>query len=285
MARINIEDKLFRDMRWFKLIELCGGTLNALGMLCSAWILAQQNWLKYGSIPAKSWPKELENLIKVELATRREDGSVYIKGSKRSFAWLTVRSDGGGKITDRKLKSLAKAREAKKAIHEMHKKEALPSIQTLNKVYSESIQTLNSSIALTPSHTLTLSQDNTNTNTLLPKTTKTKRNGNAKKDASFAQSGLRDSDFENIYSLYPKKLGKGAGMRKAKAEIKSAAELHQLQSAIEAYRSHIARNQVEPKFIKYFSTFMNNWREWLDPETGKVEKIKAERDYSHLEGV
>lgn len=97
MARINIEDSLFKDKRWLKLIIKTGCEHKALGMVTSAWILAQENWLKYGCIPEKAWPKDLEILIEVELATRRENGTVYVKGSAKAFSWLNQKSEAGRK--------------------------------------------------------------------------------------------------------------------------------------------------------------------------------------------
>jgi hypothetical protein len=97
MPRINIEDKLFKDPRWTRLLIFCADKHKALGLLTDAWIIAQTHWLKYGCIPEKAWPKELEVLIEVELAEKKEDGSVYVKGSKRSFEWLEQRVEAGRK--------------------------------------------------------------------------------------------------------------------------------------------------------------------------------------------
>ena len=82
MARINIEDSLFKDRRFLKLLTKLGCEYKALGMISSAWILAQENWLKYKCIPEKAWPKDLDILIEVELAERIEGGDVYVKGSR-----------------------------------------------------------------------------------------------------------------------------------------------------------------------------------------------------------
>lgn len=95
MARINIEDSLFKDQRWWKLMIKTQCEYKALGLIVKAWILAQEHWLKYKSIPAKTWPKELNILIDVEFASKRENGDVYIKGSKKAFAWLDQRSNAG----------------------------------------------------------------------------------------------------------------------------------------------------------------------------------------------
>lgn len=105
MARINIENTLFTDIRWNDLLLKCGCKYKALGIVTTAWILAQQNWIKYGNVPPKAWAKELDILIDVELAIRNEDGSVYVKGSKKAFKWLNQKSEAGKKGGRGKSKS------------------------------------------------------------------------------------------------------------------------------------------------------------------------------------
>lgn len=97
MSRINIEESLFRDQRWINLLIKTGCQYKAMGLLASAWILAQQNWLKFGYVPKKAWPKDLDILIDVELAIVQEDGNIYVKGSKRSCSWLEQRVEAGRK--------------------------------------------------------------------------------------------------------------------------------------------------------------------------------------------
>lgn len=77
---------------------------------------------------------------------------------------------------------------------------------------------------------------------------------------------------EEIYALYPKKMGKSAGFRKAVVKCKTEVELARLEQAVANYIVHIIKNGTEPRFILYFSTFMNDWEDWLDPETGTVAK-------------
>lgn len=105
MARINIEDSLFKDSRWFKLLIKVGCEHKALGLITNAWILAQTNWLKYKCIPDSSWKKDLDILIEVDFAEKIENG-VYIKGSVDAFSWLEQRSNSGKSKSDRKIKSL-----------------------------------------------------------------------------------------------------------------------------------------------------------------------------------
>jgi hypothetical protein len=72
--------------------------------------------------------------------------------------------------------------------------------------------------------------------------------------------------FEEIYNLYPKKEGKQAGH---KVYLKlSGEEIPQLQTAIANYCR--AKSGTEAQYLKMFSTFMGEWKDWLDPKTGTV---------------
>lgn len=102
MARINIEDSLYRDSRWLKLLLKVGCEYKALGLITKAWTIAQDNWLQFGSVPKKAWLPELDILLEVELAERNQDGSVYVKGSRAAFGWLEQRSQAGQKNKGKK---------------------------------------------------------------------------------------------------------------------------------------------------------------------------------------
>lgn len=95
MARLNIEDSLYRDQRWLKLLEKTKCRFKALGLVINAWTLAQRNWLENKSIPKKAWDNDLNILLDVGLAQKNKDGSYYVNGSKKQFAWLDQRSNAG----------------------------------------------------------------------------------------------------------------------------------------------------------------------------------------------
>lgn len=82
----------------------------------------------------------------------------------------------------------------------------------------------------------------------------------AKPDAEF--------DFDALYKKYPRKEGKQRGIEICKRSIKSVADYDALAFAITRYGEKVARDQLESKYIKQFSSFMATWRDWLDPETG-----------------
>lgn len=99
MARINIEDKIYRDERFHRLSAF-EGKYKALGLCVTAWDLAHRWYLKHPEhlIPLGEWDasEELGLLEKYGLAERRENG-IYVKGSKDECDYLTKRSDAGRK--------------------------------------------------------------------------------------------------------------------------------------------------------------------------------------------
>lgn len=62
-------------------------------------------------------------------------------------------------------------------------------------------------------------------------------------------------------------------MRLCKKFIVSHELLTQLSWAVNNYRHHLERENTEPRFIKYFSTFMGEWRDWTDPKHGTGESF------------
>lgn len=97
MARINIEDSIYRDERFYKLAAI-EGKFKAIGLLVCAWDLAHRWYLKHPEhlVPFAEFcsEKSLMILLDVGLAEHRENG-VYIKGSEQHCSYLKARSDAG----------------------------------------------------------------------------------------------------------------------------------------------------------------------------------------------
>lgn len=70
--------------------------------------------------------------------------------------------------------------------------------------------------------------------------------------------------LEDLYELYPRKRGRTKGLAKARREIKTEKDYNDLKKAIENYSSEVSGS--DQQFIMYFSTFMNQWRDWYDIE-------------------
>jgi hypothetical protein len=109
---------------------------------------------------------------------------------------------------------------------------------------------------------------------------RTGQNGQDRTDTTTAPSAPA-LDFEKIYSIYPRKEGKRAGMLVCLKQIKTQDDYDRLQKAVEKYCAHLRANATEPRFVKHFGTFMNNWTDWVDPLAGQVRvpPPKNERRY------
>jgi len=179
MARINIEDSIFKDGRFIELCVATGGSrYTALGALAWLWIEAQEYYLKYGFIPDHKWIQTglPEYLITTGWASR-VNGGVEACGQEEQFAWLKQKSNSGKSLSQKKMDSLQNARQKKsdKSLKE-----------TLNGCSVITERTLNGSEALTLTLPLTLTQfSNSNSNS----------NSNSEK-----RKGTENIDSANLYS-------------------------------------------------------------------------------------
>lgn len=90
---------------------------------------------------------------------------------------------------------------------------------------------------------------------------------------SIAQS----DDFAEIYSLYPKKVGKEKGRQVYKRDIKTKDDVELLRIAITNYKNYLAKERVEARYIKHFSSFMGCWRDWSEATAGDAETFVKKR--------
>lgn len=98
-----------------------------------------------------------------------------------------------------------------------------------------------------------------------------KKNTNAQ---MLAAACAADSNFQEIYSQYPKKKGKSVGYKVFCREIKTPEDLQSLQTSLERFREYHARNKTDPRYLPYFSTYMGTWRECLDPDWGESDAVR-----------
>jgi hypothetical protein len=85
-------------------------------------------------------------------------------------------------------------------------------------------------------------------------------------------------NFEALYKKYPRKEGKSKGLAVCKKRIKTIQQYDDLTSAIDRYAEHVRTQGTETCYVKHFSTFMNAWEDWLDPETGTGTGVKKTKD-------
>lgn len=113
MARINIEDSLFKDQRFSKLCIKMQSRRAALGAIIEAWMLAQQyvsSENPSGRVPAAEWQAQeiAQEIIDSGLA-RIVDEQVEIVGGLKNFAWLVQKKEAARKGGEAKS---AKSRQA-----------------------------------------------------------------------------------------------------------------------------------------------------------------------------
>jgi hypothetical protein len=78
------------------------------------------------------------------------------------------------------------------------------------------------------------------------------------------------TQIEALYLGYPRKQGKSSGLRRLKADLKSGESIQAMVQARDNYVAHLKRARTEPQFVLHFSTWANQWRDWLDPEHGTI---------------
>ena len=126
MARLNVEDSLFSDIRYQLLVGRLGDPFKALGCVVMAYRLAQRHWVpdKKG-IPIKEWelysfPEDLEQvgIVKRRLADPSTGlAEIYVSGSESNFAWLIQKTEAGrlgGQKKEKNKKTSARLKVEKK---------------------------------------------------------------------------------------------------------------------------------------------------------------------------
>ena len=90
-----------------------------------------------------------------------------------------------------------------------------------------------------------------------------------------------ESCFLALWELYPKKAGKSAVSKKAKAELHKAG-FDVVSVAIENYKAEIQRENRDMQYVKNGSTFFNGaWKDYIEPETPNEALPQAPRRKSY----
>ena len=95
-------------------------------------------------------------------------------------------------------------------------------------------------------------------------------------------SSTLESDFEKLWKLYPKKIGKKpalAAYKRVMSRKKNPATNRQIQDGIVAYRQLINSKGTEKQFIKDGSTFFNqeSWNDYLEVIKEEQEEQQARK--------
>ena len=95
-------------------------------------------------------------------------------------------------------------------------------------------------------------------------TSRSKENNTCASASDFAKSSTLHDTYTEIYQAYPRKRGKKLGL--ARCRKIEAKYLGALTQAVNNYARHCELNNTEQKYIMQFSTFMNNWEDWVEFE-------------------
>lgn len=68
-------------------------------------------------------------------------------------------------------------------------------------------------------------------------------------------------------------MGKSEGLRKCKAKIKTFSQFEDLKKAVINYAKYCEGQ--DPQFIKYFSSFMTDWEDFIDFEGEDNNKFEV----------
>jgi len=73
-------------------------------------------------------------------------------------------------------------------------------------------------------------------------------------------------DLESLYKQYPRKVGKTRGMKILHSQIKNIKDYQDIELAIKNLVQFVKHEKREKEMIPYFSTFMSQWRDWVNPD-------------------
>lgn len=254
MARLNLEDTLF-GKAWYKALERLIGQEEAAG----AWVLvariAQEFWKDGRPIPKEDFMLLRFHRALLDSRTCLEmDDGIYLRGSRDHFHWLRALSTGSSEAGKKSVEG--RARDEKGRL--------------LPKVSPTVAQPL-------PNH------DPTPSNALTLPHTLSEEHVSKSKISNIAQTPSRVErvckfDLEPLYKKYPRKQGKKAGMRIASRAVRTELDFERLSTAIDRFIEHHRQAKTAPEYVPYFSTFMSQWEDWLDPDAGKNESFELRPD-------
>jgi hypothetical protein len=82
--------------------------------------------------------------------------------------------------------------------------------------------------------------------------------------------------FEELWSIYPKKIGKKTAFTHMRSSIKTVVAVDECRRAITNYKNS---RDAQRGFIMHGKTFFNNWTDWVtDPDPGEDPQLKELKD-------
>jgi hypothetical protein len=205
-----------------------GSEKLAIGEIVIFWRLAQEQFKKNKLISEEMFKINecSDNLFICDLAEKTPDG-IRAKGDLTHFGWIIGRQEAG--------RAGAKITNEKR----WGKKRESNDINNLVSANDQQSVSKRQPPTLTLTHTL------------------------KKKNNTYDQNHFAQDELERLYVLYPRKIGRQKGLKILAKQIKNQTELLDLERAIKNYSNHV--KQQDPKYIKHWSTFANEWRDWIEP--------------------
>lgn len=88
-------------------------------------------------------------------------------------------------------------------------------------------------------------------------------------------------NFEDVWSLYPSRVGKKAALRHFNTTVKNEKDLDNIHLALENYKNS---ERVKKGIIQNGSTWFNNWNDWIDYKD-PVTPIDEEKELLRKAGL
>ena len=94
--------------------------------------------------------------------------------------------------------------------------------------------------------------------------------------ASAVTEATPDLDFEGLYQVYPRKVGRTDALDRMRKLVKTPDEYSKLCHALARFKKHHADKGTQEQYLPHMTTFLGvkgkeRWRDWLDPETGTAD--------------
>lgn len=112
------------------------------------------------------------------------------------------------------------------------------------------------------------------------------QSGSHKRLDVLIKSEINSFDFDAVYKLYPRRVGKTPGLKWLKSNVKTATDYAALMAAVKYYAQYCVNCKFEEQYIKHFSTWVKEWRDWTtenvknqEPEVRRLFDLKS---FSHV---
>jgi len=71
-------------------------------------------------------------------------------------------------------------------------------------------------------------------------------------------------DFEKVYEIYPRKIGKKSGIAWLKRHVKSVSRYNLVLEAAANYRDYVRDAEIEPQYTFHFCTWVKKFEDWTN---------------------